>query len=58
MAQAVRTSEEDLEGLPDFPFEAHYRDVDRLRLAHIDEGDGPRSFSSTASRRGRSCGAR
>jgi haloalkane dehalogenase len=41
MAQAVRTSEEDLEGLPDFPFEAHYRDVDGLRLAHIDEGDGP-----------------
>jgi len=41
MIQAVRTSEEDLEGLPDFPFEAHYRDVDGLRLAHIDEGDGP-----------------
>jgi haloalkane dehalogenase len=26
---------------PDFPFEPHYREVDGLRLAHIDEGDGP-----------------
>ncbi len=33
-------SEEALEGLPDFPFAAHYRDVDGLRLAHLDEGDG------------------
>lgn len=38
---AVRTPEELLEGLPDFPFEAHYRDYDGLRLAHLDEGDGP-----------------
>jgi haloalkane dehalogenase len=37
---AVRTSEELLEGLPDFPFAANYREVDGLRLAHIDEGEG------------------
>jgi haloalkane dehalogenase len=30
-----------LEGLPDFPFASHYREVDGLRLAHLDEGDGP-----------------
>ena len=29
-----------LEGLPDFPFASHYREVDGLRLAHIDEGEG------------------
>jgi haloalkane dehalogenase len=40
MADAVRTPEETLEGLPDFPFAAHYRDVDGLRLAHVDEGEG------------------
>ena len=38
---AIRTPDEVLEGLPDFPFEPHYRQVDGLRLAHIDEGDGP-----------------
>ena len=27
--------------LPGFPFESHYRDVDGMRLAHLDEGDGP-----------------
>jgi haloalkane dehalogenase len=40
MTDAVRTPEELLEGLPDFPFAAHYRDVQGLRLAHIDEGEG------------------
>jgi haloalkane dehalogenase len=40
MAEALRTPEGALEGLPDFPFAAHYRDVDGLRLAHIDEGEG------------------
>jgi len=40
MTEAVRTPEEALEGLPEFPFAAHYREVDGLRLAHIDEGDG------------------
>lgn len=27
--------------LPDFPYEPHYRRVADLRLAHVDEGDGP-----------------
>jgi len=40
MSEAVRTPEETLEGLPDFPFAAHYRDIDGLRLAHRDEGEG------------------
>jgi haloalkane dehalogenase len=40
MSEAVRTSEESLQGLPDFPFVSHYREVDGLRLAHLDEGDG------------------
>ena len=38
---AIRTPDELLEGLPDFPFPPHYRQADGLRLAHIDEGDGP-----------------
>jgi haloalkane dehalogenase len=37
---AVRTPEELLEGLPDYPFESHYRELDGLRLAHLDEGEG------------------
>src|SRR5881275_2779890 len=37
---AVRTPEEKLEGLPDYPFESQYRELDGLRLAHIDEGEG------------------
>ena len=40
MAETVRTPEETLDGLPDFPFAPHYRTVDGLRLAHIDEGEG------------------
>ncbi len=38
MPCARRTSR--LEGLPDYPFESHYREVDGLRLAHLDEGEG------------------
>ncbi len=41
MVDMVRTPEEALQGLPDFPFESRYREVDGLRLAHLDEGDGP-----------------
>ncbi len=41
MVETVRTEAESLEGLPDFPFVPNYREVDSLRLAHIDEGDGP-----------------
>ncbi len=40
MTDAVRTPDEVLQGLPDFPFEPHYREVEGLRLAHLDEGDG------------------
>lgn len=38
---AYRTPDERFEGLPDFPWQPHYRESDGLRLAHIDEGDGP-----------------
>ena len=41
MIEAVRTPDERFTDLPDFPYEPHYRDVDGLRLAHVDEGDGP-----------------
>jgi haloalkane dehalogenase len=41
MTDAVRTPDELLEGLPEFPFAAHHREVEGLRLAHLDEGDGP-----------------
>ncbi|MEA2225841.1 MAG: haloalkane dehalogenase, partial [Solirubrobacteraceae bacterium] len=40
MVDAARTADETLQDLPEFPFAAHYREVDGLRLAHIDEGDG------------------
>jgi haloalkane dehalogenase len=40
MTNAVRTPDEALEGLPDFPFQARYREVEGLRLAHLDEGEG------------------
>jgi haloalkane dehalogenase len=35
-----RTPEERLQGLPDFPFESRYEEVDGLRLAYLDEGEG------------------
>jgi haloalkane dehalogenase len=41
LPDAIRTPDEILEGLPDFPFEPHYRSFDGLRLCHLDEGDGP-----------------
>jgi haloalkane dehalogenase len=41
MTDAVRTPDGLLEGLPEFPFVSHYREVDGLRLAHLDEGEGP-----------------
>jgi len=37
----VRTPEERFEGLPGFAFEPRYVEVDGLRLAYIDEGEGP-----------------
>jgi haloalkane dehalogenase len=30
-----------LDGLPDFPWQPRFREHDGLRLAHVDEGDGP-----------------
>jgi haloalkane dehalogenase len=38
--EVVRTPEERLRGLPDFPFESSYREIDGLRLAYLDEGEG------------------
>jgi haloalkane dehalogenase len=40
MPDAIRTPDELLEGLPDFPFQPHYRQFDGLRMAHLDEGEG------------------
>jgi haloalkane dehalogenase len=40
MTDAVRTPDDVLAGLPDFPFDAHYRDWEGLRLAYRDEGEG------------------
>ncbi len=40
MSKAYRTPEERFDDLPDFPYEPAYREVDGLRLAHIDEGEG------------------
>jgi haloalkane dehalogenase len=40
MSDVERTPPERLEGLPEFGYQAHYREVDGLRLAHLDEGDG------------------
>ncbi len=41
MTDAIRTPDELLESLPDFAFKPHYRTFDGLRLAHLDEGEGP-----------------
>jgi haloalkane dehalogenase len=40
MDEVARTADDALDGLPEFPFDANYREVDGLRLAHVDEGDG------------------
>ena len=40
MTDAFRTPEDRFADLPGFAFEPHYREVDGLRLAHIDEGEG------------------
>jgi haloalkane dehalogenase len=41
VTDAIRTPDVLLDDLPGFPWAAHYREVDGLRLAHVDEGDGP-----------------
>jgi haloalkane dehalogenase len=38
---AIRAPDELLEGLPEFPFTPRYREFEGLRLAHLDEGEGP-----------------
>ena len=40
MTDAIRTPDVLLDGLPDFPWAPQFRQVDGLRLAHVDEGDG------------------
>ncbi len=41
MIDAIRTPDELFADLPDFPFAPHWREFHDLRLAHLDEGDGP-----------------
>jgi haloalkane dehalogenase len=41
MTDAIRTPDEILNGLPDFPFESRYREFEGIRLAHLDVGEGP-----------------
>jgi haloalkane dehalogenase len=40
VAETFRTPDERFEGLPDFPFEPRYREVEGLRLCHLDVGEG------------------
>jgi haloalkane dehalogenase len=39
--QILRTPDERFSGLPDFPFEPRYTEVDGLRLHHVESGSGP-----------------
>ncbi len=41
MADAIRTPDELFSELPEFPFAPRFREWDGLRLAHLDEGEGP-----------------
>jgi haloalkane dehalogenase len=41
VVDAIRTPDEALADLPDFPFQSRFREHDGLRLAHLDEGQGP-----------------
>jgi haloalkane dehalogenase len=41
MTDAVPAPEQVMQALPDFPFESRFRERDGLRLAHLDEGEGP-----------------
>lgn len=40
-AGVARSPEERFEGLPDFGFAPRYAEIDGLRLAYLDEGEGP-----------------
>jgi haloalkane dehalogenase len=39
--EALRTPDDRFVGLPGFPFAPHYREWEGIRLAHLDEGEGP-----------------
>jgi haloalkane dehalogenase len=41
VTNVIRTPDEVLAGLPDFPYEPHYRQFEGLRLAYLDKGEGP-----------------
>jgi haloalkane dehalogenase len=41
VAESIRSPQDAFEGLPDFAFAPRWREFDGLRLAHIDEGEGP-----------------
>jgi haloalkane dehalogenase len=41
VSEAFRTSDERFADLPEFPFDPRYVEADGLRLARIDEGEGP-----------------
>jgi haloalkane dehalogenase len=41
MTDAYRTPDERFANLPDFPYEPRYREMNGLRLAHVEAGDGP-----------------
>lgn len=41
MLDVARTPDDAFARLPEFQFAPHHREVDGLRLAHIDEGEGP-----------------
>jgi haloalkane dehalogenase len=41
MSTVFRTPEDRFSDLPDFPFDARYTQLGELRLARVDEGDGP-----------------
>jgi haloalkane dehalogenase len=40
VTDAIRTPDVLLDGLPGFPWAAHFRPYDGMRFAHVDEGDG------------------
>ncbi|MFZ0042279.1 MAG: haloalkane dehalogenase [Solirubrobacteraceae bacterium] len=41
MTDAIRAPDELFESLPDFAYRPHFSQFDGLRMAHLDEGDGP-----------------
>jgi haloalkane dehalogenase len=41
MTETYRTPDERFADLPDFPYEPRYTEIDGLRLARVDEGEGP-----------------